>query len=290
MNAQRASRTSITINGFTIVELLIVIVVIAILAAITIVAYTGIQDRAEAGAAQSAVSQAAKQIEATKAGSSTGVYPADLSSINLPTGDTTYQYTRAADQLSYCVTALYKTTIPYFVDTGASPEYGPCDGHNGGPNYCPTDTYVPIDGFFCDGAVGGVSDVHIALTKLLATDSAVPTGAPGAYVGRQTGRDAYMGDAFSVTSGEVYCVEGWAASSTSTVGHTMGIQIQGSGLSNRWLSDGYVSADGQWHKIDGCHTILDGYTTARVWTQNNGSSGGTASDPWYQTAVRFWKQ
>lgn len=34
-------------NGFTIVELLIVIVVIGILAAITIVAYTGIQDRAK---------------------------------------------------------------------------------------------------------------------------------------------------------------------------------------------------------------------------------------------------
>ena len=289
MNAQRASRTSITINGFTIVELLIVIVVIAILAAITIVAYTGIQDRAEASAAQSAVSQAAKQIEATKAGSSTGVYPADLSSINLPTGDATYQYTRSADQLSYCVTALYKTTIPYFVDTGASPEYGPCDGHNGGPNYCPTDTYVPIDGFFCDGAVGGVSDVHIALTKLLATYSAVPTGAPGAYVGRQTGRDAYMGDAFSVTSGEVYCVEGWAASNSSILGHTLGVQFTGSGLANQWHNSGYVNANGQWQKISGCKTVPAGYTTARLWTQNNGS-GTEAAVPWYQTAVPFWKQ
>jgi prepilin-type N-terminal cleavage/methylation domain-containing protein len=35
-----------TKSGFTIVELLIVIVVIGILAAITIVAYNGIQDRA----------------------------------------------------------------------------------------------------------------------------------------------------------------------------------------------------------------------------------------------------
>jgi prepilin-type N-terminal cleavage/methylation domain-containing protein len=37
-------------NGFTIVELLIVIVVIGILAAITIVAYSGVQDRARATA------------------------------------------------------------------------------------------------------------------------------------------------------------------------------------------------------------------------------------------------
>jgi prepilin-type N-terminal cleavage/methylation domain-containing protein len=39
--------------GFTIVELLIVIVVIAILAAISIVAYTGIQNRANDAALQS---------------------------------------------------------------------------------------------------------------------------------------------------------------------------------------------------------------------------------------------
>ncbi|MDN5275377.1 MAG: Fimbrial protein [Candidatus Saccharibacteria bacterium] len=51
-----------TSKGFTIVELLIVIVVIGILAAITIVAYNGIQNRAKAGAAQVAVSQAAKKV------------------------------------------------------------------------------------------------------------------------------------------------------------------------------------------------------------------------------------
>lgn len=42
-------------QGFTIVELLIVVVVIAILAAITIVTYTGIQDRAQRSQVASAV-------------------------------------------------------------------------------------------------------------------------------------------------------------------------------------------------------------------------------------------
>ena len=61
--ARKASRTSherqsdssgaanFVKGGFTIVELLIVIVVIAILAAITIVAYNGIQNQAKAAAA-----------------------------------------------------------------------------------------------------------------------------------------------------------------------------------------------------------------------------------------------
>jgi type IV pilus assembly protein PilA len=51
-------------RGFTIVELLIVIVVIAILAAISIVAYNGIQNRSKTSAGQALASQIAKKVEA----------------------------------------------------------------------------------------------------------------------------------------------------------------------------------------------------------------------------------
>ena len=50
-------------RGFTIVELLIVIVVIAILAAITVVAYNGIQNRANDVAVQSDISALAKKVQ-----------------------------------------------------------------------------------------------------------------------------------------------------------------------------------------------------------------------------------
>lgn len=50
-------------TGFTIVELLIVIVVIGILAAITVVAYNGVQMRAKNAHTQSALSGVARKIE-----------------------------------------------------------------------------------------------------------------------------------------------------------------------------------------------------------------------------------
>lgn len=60
-------------RGFTIVELLIVIVVIGILAAIVIVAYNGIQNSARTQGANSAASNMQKKIEAYNA--ATGAYP-----------------------------------------------------------------------------------------------------------------------------------------------------------------------------------------------------------------------
>ncbi|AHB42022.1 hypothetical protein RAAC3_TM7C00001G0156 [Candidatus Saccharibacteria bacterium RAAC3_TM7_1] len=60
-------------TGFTIVELLIVIVVIAVLAAITVVAYNGIQQRARDASMQSDLSNVSKKLELYNA--ENGTYP-----------------------------------------------------------------------------------------------------------------------------------------------------------------------------------------------------------------------
>jgi prepilin-type N-terminal cleavage/methylation domain-containing protein len=62
-------------RGFTIVELLIVIVIIAVLAAITIVAYNGITARAKTSSAQSAATAAMKKAEAYVVDGTTNKYP-----------------------------------------------------------------------------------------------------------------------------------------------------------------------------------------------------------------------
>ena len=67
-------------NGFTLVELLIVIVIIAILAAITIVAYNGITDRANAAQANGSMEQYIKAL---------ALYAADNSTYPTPTSPAT---------------------------------------------------------------------------------------------------------------------------------------------------------------------------------------------------------
>ena len=65
-------------RGFTIVELLIVIVVIAILAAITIVAYNGIQNQAKSAALRSDLANASRAIEVAHVNSGVTQYPVTL--------------------------------------------------------------------------------------------------------------------------------------------------------------------------------------------------------------------
>lgn len=91
-------------SGFTIVELLIVIVVIGILAAITIVAYNGVTARANSSASQTAAGNFAKKAEVYLADSGQNRYPITAAELTGAASTTTYALTGVTP--SYSTTAL----------------------------------------------------------------------------------------------------------------------------------------------------------------------------------------
>jgi prepilin-type N-terminal cleavage/methylation domain-containing protein len=114
-------------RAFTIVELLIVIVVIAILAAISIVAYNGIQNRARASAASSALSQAAKKIALYQVDNSTYPTTGNLAAAGVSnTSSTYYQYSSTGS--TYCLTASVSGTSYNISNTNQVPQAGACSG------------------------------------------------------------------------------------------------------------------------------------------------------------------
>lgn len=113
--------------AFTIVELLIVVVVIAILAAITVVAYNGISARANRAALQADVRTVINQLEVAKVQNSE--YPTDLS--NIKKDDTyTYQYVRTTSPDSFCISVTDTSDSVYHVtNIQQTLQEGACDAH-----------------------------------------------------------------------------------------------------------------------------------------------------------------
>lgn len=121
-----------TSKGFTIVELLIVVVVIAILAAITIVAYNGIQNRTRDAAAKQGVATLGKKLHVYAEENATAL-PADLAAIGVTdSSSVTYQYTlnTAVSPNLYCLTTT-SGNYTYHIASGGSQTAGPCLGHTG---------------------------------------------------------------------------------------------------------------------------------------------------------------
>ena len=120
-------------SGFTIAELLVVIVVIGVLAAVTIVSYTGVNQRAVAAALSSDLDGISRQLKLDQVINS--IYPATLNDANsgkgVPacSGLTSCQYTvnNSMSPQTFCVTAT-KSNQSYYINQDSKPTAGGCSG------------------------------------------------------------------------------------------------------------------------------------------------------------------
>lgn len=112
-------------QGFTIVELLIVVVVIAILAAITIVSYNGISKSAKEASLKSDLTGAAKQVSNER--TTTNLYPTDTTSLK-KSGTTSLDYTYDNDSETFCLTATSSGLpgVSYYTTQAGGIQAGTC--------------------------------------------------------------------------------------------------------------------------------------------------------------------
>ena len=115
-------------TGFTIVELLIVVIVIAILATITIVGFNGIQNRAKQSSAAASAAQVSKKLAVLQVeNSNQAPTQAQFDAIAASIPGTTFQYTPGSNG-SYCVTAT-TSGVSYYISQGnKNPTAGSCFG------------------------------------------------------------------------------------------------------------------------------------------------------------------
>ncbi len=248
-------------NGFTIVELLIVVVVIAILAAITIVAYNGIRDRSEASAMQSTLSQAAKKIQ-LYAVDNAEQYPATLADAGVTdNGAITFQYSsdNTTTPKQYALTATRNRTDSYYLTSGSPNAYqtGIYPGHNIIVWY-ESDTTAPLP--VPTGIVDNTSPRSSPSSLRFAA------GSVGAGI---------RNSPFSVVQGQTYTVNLWIRTDSGWNGTATNSKIRYGNQTGGTLltACGYAGVKISWTQVTCSYTIPAGVTGISISVGNDGTVG-----------------
>ncbi len=166
------------VSGFTIVELLIVIVVIGILAALTIVAYNGVQQRATAASLQSDLENAAKKLKLYQVDNS--VYPTANDCSATPaagtlclqsssgTSYTAYQMSNTPGAQVFCLSAV-NNGVSYKITNDSTPVAGGCSGVMSNGTTCPTG-FIVVPG----SATYGTSEFCVMKYEAKQSSATVP--------------------------------------------------------------------------------------------------------------------
>ena len=240
-------------HGFTIVELLIVVVVIAILAGITIVSYNGITKRAKDSAIQSTLSQATQKLEMAKLNDPAGIYPASMSAAGLDSfvssGDTVYSYGVSSDGKTFCM-AVSKGGRTYYITSAVSnPKTGICNGTVG---------------------VAGTGDVAIDGSSSAADTSYsifnTTTPGTGQTIYNDGGGSLRVGNRFYTTENSGIKVTGLRIYNPSTADNTfLSLGVTAYAYTNSWTGVD-VSSTATYSQSPLATKAFSGTRTAGTWT------------------------
>jgi len=270
-------------RGFTIVELLIVIVVIGILAAITIVAFNGVQNKAKASAAQSAVSQANKKI-LTYAAENADQYPASLAVAGIAnTQGLEYSYNNDVSPRTYGVTATNGAFSYYVSNTVTQPTTGGYAGHSAGgvaaiTNLAPNPKLAAgVTGWGGRASTGGAPTSgrltgQTTFDPLISTAYRLTLGGPASTWWR-----IYV-TGIAVTPGQTYTLSSWIRPSVATNTTMIIIWRDGTGsVLFETASASLPHAAGVWQRrsTTGVAPATAASVQVEVNAVNNGTTGAT---------------
>lgn len=259
-------------NGFTIVELLIVIVIIGILAAIIIVSFNGIEKRAKETLITTRLATVSQQLKSDQATSSDGSYPSTMADANGGKGfDTsqgvTYQYTvnNSTVPSSFCVTASYEG-IDYNISNTSTAAAGVCDGHtpsNAAPDIITNLSPNPS----AETNNTGWTDTRIGSSRVSSAAKEGSYGISGSvnsvgYFPRINTTTA------SIEGNKVYTISGWARSSNQ-------VEIAYAINSGSIIRGPLVDSNGSWVRLSITTTTTP--SNATTLTPSIGFADNTAT-------------
>lgn len=252
-------------KGFTIVELLIVVVVIAILAAITIVAYNGITSRARQSVMQNDLQQTSKLIENYK--TTNGSYPSTLGLLNNGQGVTAssgsqYAYTTSGNDYQLSIGSTQSTDRYRISYTSGKIESGVWSGHEGMLAGFPTRA-----GFADLTGVYGPGDTNRA------NIGAIPTG-------------SWMIAVFSYsTDGDITTPAGWTTIAPRKTTNTMQTVIYGKIKQANDAADQDFDAAGSNGALFTNAVLMWGSNSAGIGSWTVGAYGDRSSNATSTTAL-----